>query len=104
MLPDTLHSGRLWTRLGAQVLPEKGEQMTLAQEAAAGPPEAVVTVRPKVDIWLDTLSAADRTAAEAVLASPDWQTSAAHALFKRHGLVLSQTQLARYRKDRYGAR
>ncbi len=74
--------------------------MTLAQEAAAGPPVVATGNRRRIDIWLDTLKPADRAAATAVLDDPNWSHSAIQTLFRRHGLQLSQVQIGRYRKDR----
>lgn len=77
--------------------------MTLAKEAAAGPPE----VRPrlgKITLWLRSLSDEDRDAAQAVLADPSWSHADARALFARHGLDVSQQSLGTYRREHYGAR
>lgn len=78
--------------------------MTLADEVEAGPPADRTAQRRKIDVWLGTLSERDRAGAEKVLANESWRHSAVQALFKRNGLDVSETQISRYRKDRYGTR
>jgi len=78
--------------------------MSLAEDVAAGPsPDAYNAPRRKIDVWLETLDAEDKAALERVL--PDfvtWPHYKVQALLRRNGLELSQTQISRYRRDRYG--
>lgn len=77
--------------------------MSLAAEAAAGPPKKAGKLG-AIPTWLASLSDEDRAAAEAVLANPDWSHVEARKLFQRYGLEISPQSLGVYRRDNYGPR
>ena len=74
--------------------------MTLADDAAAGPPEPLATSRSKIDVWLATLTDEDRAAALAVLHDTAWQHTQVAGLFKRHGLTIAAQSVGHWRNSR----
>ena len=74
--------------------------MSLAEAAAAGPPED--KRRPsKIDLWLESLPKDEREGAEAILANPEWRHVRVRDTFLRYGLDIGAQQIGDYRKARY---
>ncbi|MDR0594539.1 MAG: type I-F CRISPR-associated protein Csy1 [Bifidobacteriaceae bacterium] len=70
---------------------------SLVDDAAVGPPEPH-RPRARIDVWLDSLGDEDRAAALRVLADPAWSHVEACRLFARHGLVVSDVQVGKWRR------
>lgn len=77
--------------------------MSLASEVQSGRPVVAQPVT-RIDAWLADATPDDAAALVAVLQDPKWRHTDIAALLGRHGCVVSDVAVGKYRRRHYGSR
>lgn len=72
--------------------------MALKDALKSPPPSKSTGYRSRLDIWRDSLDAADRKALDEAVRNPDWSNAALHEVVTAEGVEIGESSFRDWRK------